>query len=179
MMRSRDSSAAAGGGGGPVRRGLWFEDYSVGHEVVTAARTITESDVVAFAGLSGDFNPLHVDAPFAERTAFRGRIAHGLLVESIARGLVAQTGVFDGTIAALAEVRSTFVRPTPIGTTIHVRLEVLELQQDPPAGRGRVRLRKRVYDSESELVAEGEWLVVVRRDRSRRKTPDAASEASA
>lgn len=152
----------------PVRRGWWFEDYEVGREVVTAARTITEADVSAFAGLSGDFNPLHVDAPYAERTAFRGRIAHGLLVESIASGLVAQTGLFDGTIQALAEVRTAFLKPTAFGTTVHVRLGVLEVESDPPASRGRVRLSKRVYDSEGALLAEGEWQVVVRRDRARR-----------
>jgi len=152
----------------PQRRGWWFEDYAPGQVLTSAARTICEADVHAFAGLSGDFNPLHVDAAYAERTAFRGRIAHGLLVESIASGLIAQLGIFDGTIVALSEARSAFLGATRLGTTIHVRLEVLSVDEAPSSSRGRVQLQKQVFDAEGKLLVEGEWVVFVRRDRSRR-----------
>jgi len=68
-------------------RGLTFDQISVGQRFVSQSRTITEADVVHFAGVSGDYNPMHTDAEFAAGTVFRGRIAHGLLVQSVASGL--------------------------------------------------------------------------------------------
>ena len=84
------------------RRGLWFEEFHVGLRIETPARTITEADVVNFAGLSGDFVSLHTEEVFAKRTPFRGRIAQGMLVQSVATGLGMRSGVFEGTIGALA-----------------------------------------------------------------------------
>ena len=74
-------------------RGLTFEELPIGASFLSHGRTLCEADVCAFAGLSGDWNPLHVDQPRAARSAFRGRVAHGLLVQSIASGLAMQTGV--------------------------------------------------------------------------------------
>ena len=71
-------------------RGQYFEEFELDQEVVTAARTITESDIVTFAGLSGDFNQIHMDAAFAELGPFGRRVAHGMLVQSIATGLAGQ-----------------------------------------------------------------------------------------
>ena len=76
---------------------MYFEDFEVGATFSTAARTITESDVMAFAGVSGDFNPLHVDREFCGTLPYGEPIAHGLLVLSVASGLGVQTGIFSGT----------------------------------------------------------------------------------
>jgi len=93
---SRRRPGAGRPGGGRMTRALHFEDFEVGTETVTDSRTVTEADVFAFAGLSGDYNPLHVDAEFAKSTPFGERIAHGLLGLAIASGLTARTGAIEG-----------------------------------------------------------------------------------
>ncbi|TDA68014.1 MAG: hypothetical protein D9V47_08885 [Clostridia bacterium] len=70
-----------------MAQGLYFEDFAPGQEFLTARRTVTETDIVNFAGLSGDFNPLHTDEEYAKTTPFGRRIAHGLLISSISSGL--------------------------------------------------------------------------------------------
>src|SRR5438128_1201764 len=89
--------------------GLWFEDFEPGRIFRSNARTVEQGDVEVFATLTGDRNPVHVDAAFAARTPFRGRIAHGLLVESIASGLAWELGIFRETIVALSKVEIEFV----------------------------------------------------------------------
>ena len=84
-------------------RGLYFDEFEIGDQCISQGRTVTESDVVAFAGLSGDFNPLHTDLEFCKRSQFGERIAHGMLVASIATGLANWTGIFEGTTLALLE----------------------------------------------------------------------------
>ncbi len=106
---------------------LYFEDVEVGFRFETPSRTVTEADLVAFAGVSGDFNPLHTDAVFAARTIYGERIAHGALVLSLATGLRQRAGVFDGTLMGLLEIRTwRFIAPVRIGDTIRVVNEVTE-----------------------------------------------------
>jgi acyl dehydratase len=158
-------------------RGLWFEDYRAGQVFDSAARTVTEADVVAFAGLSGDYNPIHVDEEHARRSVFRKRIAHGLLIEAIASGLAHGTGMFDGTISALAGIEIAFQKPVFFGDTIRLRLEVLEVDPDPSPKRGRVRFSTTVTKQTGEVVVEGSWSIVFLRDRSRRAPVPAAEDA--
>lgn len=153
---------------GPPARGLWFEDFEVGKVVESARRTVTEADIVAFAGLSGDFNPLHTDEEHARRTPFRGRIAHGLLVQSIASGLANQTGVFDGTISALAEMVIRYRAPVRPGDTIRIRLTVTAREPEPSPRRGWVRFEAIVSNQSDEVVIEGEWTTILLRRRARR-----------
>src|SRR5439155_2033560 len=124
-------------------RGLLFDELEVGRLFRSGGRTVTEADVVAFAGLSGDFNALHVDEEYARGTPFRGRIAHGLLVQSIASGLAFQTGVFEGTIAALKEMVLRFQSPVRPGDTVHLELRVSEKDPTPTSRRGWVRFEAR------------------------------------
>jgi len=154
---------------GPRRRGLLFDAFHPGHRTVSPARTVTEADVVAFAGLSGDFNPLHTDEEFARRTPFRGRVAHGLLTQSVASGLINQTGIFDGTIAAVAEMIIRYRAPVHPGDTIHVDLEVIEREADPSPRRGWVRFSVRVLNQAGELVSDGEWRTLIHRREPARK----------
>ncbi len=153
---------------GPLARGLWFEDFELGTVIESARRTVTEADIVAFAGLSGDFNPLHTDEEHARRTPFRGRIAHGLLVQSIASGLANQTGVFDGTIAALAEMVIRYRAPVRPGDTIRIRLTVTSREPEPSPRRGWVRFEALVSNQSDEVVIEGEWKTILLRRRTRR-----------
>ena len=108
-------------------RGLFFEEFFVGQIFISSARTITESDIVQFAGLSGDYNQIHTDAEFSKTTPFGQRVAHGLLVTSIASGLLAISGFIEGTVLAFREINNwKLTKPTFIGDTIHVITEVIE-----------------------------------------------------
>src|SRR6185295_9924099 len=107
---------------------LYFDDVGVGQEWESGGRTITEADVVNFAGISGDFNPIHMDHHFAQSTPFRRPIAHGLLVFSVASGL----GLFSPPMRTLAilSVREWHFRdPVFFGDTIHVVSKVIEKKE--------------------------------------------------
>jgi len=143
---------------------LFFEDLDVGFRFETAARTVTETDLVAFAGISGDFNPLHTDAAFAAGTSYGERIAHGALVLSLATGLRQRAGLFDGTLLGLVEIRGwRFVAPVRIGDTIRVRNEVRELRQTSKPDRGIMVQRVEVVNQADDVVNDGELVLLVKR----------------
>ncbi len=143
-------------------RGMYFEDFQIGQQIVTAGRTITEADIMAFAGLSGDFNQLHTDAEFAKATPFGQRIAHGLLVTSIASGLAAQTGILEGTTIAFREISEwKFSKPVFIGDTVHVVLEVVDLKPARRLGGGVVSIKVDVRNQRDETVMRGVWAVIM------------------
>jgi 3-hydroxybutyryl-CoA dehydratase len=123
----------------PTRpRGLYFEEFETGMRITTPGRTITESDIVSFAGLSGDYTSIHTDAVYSATTPFGQRVAHGLLVLSIASGLGARTGVLEGTVMAFREINEwKFVKPVLIGDTVHVVMIVAETKAMPRIGGGR------------------------------------------
>ena len=143
-------------------RGLFFEEYSVGQEVSTPARTITEADVVAFAGLSGDYNALHVDAEFGRRTIFGERIAHGLLGLSVASGLAAQAGFIEGTVLAFTGLEWKFKNPIRIGDTIHASARVSRLRAIRSLGGGMVIMDITVRNQRDEVVQEGTWSLLIK-----------------
>ncbi len=154
----------------PFRRGLWFDEFQVGQVIWSAGRTVTEADLVLFAGLSWDTTALHTDEPAAKRTPFRGRIAHGMLVWSMASGLGVQTGIFEGTIEALVGMSMEFTGPVFPGDTIRLRLQVTA-KSDPPGRRnGGVVFQARVYNQREQMVVDGEWRTLVRRERVERST---------
>jgi 3-hydroxybutyryl-CoA dehydratase len=145
-----------------AQRGMYFEEFEVGQKVTTAARTVTEHDIVSFAGLSGDFNQIHTDAEFAKTTPFGKRVAHGLCGLSIASGLAVQTGVMEGTILAFREILEwKFSLPIFIGDTIHVELEVLDTKALPRLGGGAVTLSLEVKNQEGKSVQKGKWLALM------------------
>lgn len=146
---------------------LHFEDVTVGMRFETPARTITETDLVNFSGLSGDFNPLHTDEEFARTTMYRQRIAHGTLVLSIAGGLRQRAGTFEGTLLALLEIRSwRFFEPVHIGDTIRVIAEVRELRETSKPDRGVIVQRVQVLNQGDTVVQEGEIVSLLRRRHS-------------
>lgn len=138
-------------------RGLYFEEFEIGKTVVTSGRTVTETDVVNFAALSGDYNQIHTDVEFTQSTPFGQRIAHGLLVLSIASGLIAQSGLIEGTVIAFRELSWKFTKPVFFGDTVHVTAEVTGLKPLPRLGGGVVILQVSVINQREEVTARGEW----------------------
>jgi acyl dehydratase len=143
---------------------LYFEDVEVGFRFETPARTVTEADLVSFAGVSGDFNPLHTDERFAANSIYGGRIAHGALVLALATGLRQRTGLFDGTLMGLLEIRSwRFLAPVRIGDTIRVVNEILELRETSKPDRGVMVQRIDVVNQQDDVAARGEFVMLLRR----------------
>ena len=104
-----------------LMRGKYFDEFEVGMNFVSPGRTVTESDIVSFAGLSGDYTQIHTDAEFSKTTPVGQRVAHGLLGLSIASGLAVRTGVLEGTVIAFREiVEWKFVKTIFIGDTVRV-----------------------------------------------------------
>ena len=143
---------------------MYLEDLPPGLEVTTARRTVTEGDIMGFAGLSGDFNPLHTDETFVrEHTPFRGRIAHGLLVLAMSSGLQSELDRVQS--VAYLEVRREFLLPVYPGDTIHARWTVDEARPSTSRpGTGVVRLAVEVVNQTDEVVQRGTdvWLVAAR-----------------
>jgi len=145
-------------------RGLTFDQMNVGDEFYTASRTITEADVVSFAGLSGDYNPLHTDEEWVKaNTSFGGRIAHGVLIQAIATGLANQLGIFEGTSIAVIEMTTRFVGAVRFGDTICTVLKVAEKKESKKADRGVVTVAIEVRNQKDEAVLQGNWLVMLKR----------------
>jgi acyl dehydratase len=143
-------------------RGMHFEEFEVGLEIETAARTITETDIVNFAGLSGDFNFIHTNAEAASETPFGQRVAHGMLVASIATGLAVQQGFIDGTTLAFRELDWKFTKPVFIGDTVYVQIKVTETKPMARLGGGLVVFEARVLNQRDEVVHKGEMKMLIK-----------------
>ena len=141
--------------------GKRFEDFEVGQEYHTSGRTITEGDVLNFAGLSGDFNPLHLDEAFPKGSPFKTRVPHGLCIMSIATGLIDRLGVVSCTALACMEINWTFLKPVLIGDTIRVVMEVLEKKESKRGDRGVVSFEMRVLNQRDESVERGFWKLMM------------------
>lgn len=142
-------------------RGRYFEEFAVGDKMTSQGRTLTEADIVAFAGLSGDYNPIHIDAEFAKAGMFGERIAHGLLILSVASGLAWQLGFMAGTADAFLSLDCKFAGPTKIGDTIKVSAEVTQKRDMPGSGGGMVVFNVEVTNQRDEVVQKGKWSVLV------------------
>lgn len=143
---------------------LYYEDVEVGHRLVTGGRTVTEADLVNFAGVSGDFNPLHLDAEFAKDSIFGQRVAHGVLVLAVATGLWQGLGAFAGTLMGLLETRSwRFLAPVLVGDTVSVETEITELRPTSRPDRGVVTQRITVRNQDRVNVQEGEFVALLKR----------------
>jgi len=144
--------------------GLFFEDFTVGQVSETRGLTVTEAHVVAFAGLSGDFNPLHTDETAAAATPYGTRVAHGQLGMAMAAGLVNQTGRYEGTTLALLGYREwNFLKPIRFGDTIRVRLTIEEKRETSKPDRGVILHKVEILNQCDEVVQSGFTNVLVRR----------------
>ena len=145
---------------------VFFETPEIGDKFVTAGRTVTEADVVAFAGLSGDFNSLHTDAEYAQGTLHKQRLAHGMLVLSIMSGLCTRLPVMkcmERTILGLANLECRWKRPTFIGDTLHIVLEIIDKKPSHKPDRGTIVMRRTAVNQRDETVLESDWSLVIRR----------------
>ncbi len=143
-------------------RGLYFEDYNEGLDIISAGRTVTETDIVQFCMLSGDWNQLHCDAEFAKTTPFGQRIAHGVLGLSIGTGLGNSMGFIEGTALAFMGLSWKFVNPIFIGDTIRLRVRLNKKRALSPEA-GMVVIDAEVVNQRDEVTQKGEWTVLVKR----------------
>jgi acyl dehydratase len=142
---------------------LYFEDFVVGEEYVTPARTVTEHDVMAFAGLTGDYNPLHTDVEHCKGTLYGKPVAHGLLGLSITSGLISRLGLTDGTTLAFLGLTWKFTGPIFFGDTIKVHITVAEKRETSKKDRGIIIRGVKLVNQRGEVVQEGQHTLLIRR----------------
>lgn len=145
-----------------MKGGKYFEEFETGMTFVSPGRTVTESDIVTFAGLSGDYTQIHTDVEFSKSTPVGQRVAHGLLGLSIASGLAVRTGVLEGTVIAFLEISEwKFIKPVFIGDTVRVSLYVLETKELRRIGGGVVNIELRLLNQNDDTVMKGIWKILV------------------
>lgn len=141
-------------------RGLFFEEFTPGDTVESVGRTVTETDVVNFAGISGDYNLIHTDAEYSKQQMFGQRVAHGLLVLSIASGMAVRLGFMEDTVIAFRGLEWRFTAPVFIGDTIRLRVTVEETKPMPRLGGGLVTFKMEVVNQRNEVVNRGTWEIL-------------------
>ena len=143
----------------------YYDDIAVGEEYESPGRTVTETDIVLFAGLSGDYNVLHTDAEFMKTSIFGERIAHGLLGLAIQSGLFSRATMAYATLAFVG-MRWKFKGPIKIGDTVRLRARVSAKQDDGKPDHGLITVQRTLVNQRNEVVQEGETdLLVEKRGR--------------
>lgn len=141
--------------------GLYFEEYTLGQKMITRGRTITEADIVAFGTLTGDFNPMHMDAEYMKDHLFGQRIAHGMLALSYAVGQAYQLGFMEKTVLAFRSLEMKFSQPVFIGDTLRVEITVADLKPAEKLGGGMVTINVRILNQNDTAVQKGTWQTLV------------------
>ena len=145
-------------------RGLYWEDFEIGQTLVTPRRTITSTDIVNFACLSGDFNDVHTNWEYAKTTPFGEPIAHGPLVYAIMGGLQYASGVNDGTLLALLQVdKWRMLGPVKHGDTLHMEATVIEKKASSKPDRGVVKFQRKFMKQGGVAVQEMEVTILYKR----------------
>ena len=147
--------------------GRSYEEFEVGQRFETPRRTVIEADISWFAGLTDDFNPVHMDEVFAAQTDFKGRITHGPMIVGMAFGLASRADLMDGTVLALLEIGWTFVKPVRPGDTISAVFTVLEKRETRAPDRGVVTLQIDVLNQHGEVAQSGTAKTLIRRKDAR------------
>ncbi|MCY4070242.1 MAG: MaoC/PaaZ C-terminal domain-containing protein [Chloroflexi bacterium] len=136
-------------------RGLYFEEFEIGRTMRTRGRTITEADLVQFAALTGDYNPMHTDAEYSKDSFMRARVAHGMLSLSYAIGQAYQLGILERTVLGFRGLDMKFSSPVYIGDTIHAELKVTEAKEARRLGGGLVTLDLRIVKQDGVIAQKG------------------------
>jgi acyl dehydratase len=136
-------------------RGRYFEDFEIGQEIVTPARTITSTDIVNFACLSGDFNEIHTNFEYCKTTPFGEPIAHGPLIYGIMGGLQYASGVNDGTLLALLQIDGwRMLGPVKHGDTIRMHSRVVAKKESSKPDRGVVTFQRQCVKHDGTVAQE-------------------------
>ena len=146
--------------------GRYYEELELGARFDTPRRTILDADIVHFAGLTADFNPVHTDDIFASHTEFRGRIAHGPMLVGMAFGLASRAGLLDGTALALLDITWKFFKPVRPGDTVFVTIHVAGKEPARKPDRGVVEFRLDVVNHRDETVQSGTAKLLMKRQLS-------------
>jgi 3-hydroxybutyryl-CoA dehydratase len=145
---------------------MYFEDFRVNDRIVSAARTITEADIVLFAALTGDWQAVHTDMEYAKHTVYGERIAHGLLILAVSGGLMFEAGIRTApksTITLYGLEKARFIAPTKIGDTIHVEAEVVRVRSIDDR-RGLITFNHHIINQRGEeVLVYTDKLIVSRR----------------
>ncbi len=136
-------------------RGLYFEEFEIGALLRTRGRTITEADLMQFAALTGDYNPMHTDAEYCRDSFMGQRVAHGMLTVSYAIGQAYQLGILERTVLGFRGLEMKFSNPVYIGDTIHAELKVASTKAARRLGGGIVVLELRIIKQDGTLVQKG------------------------
>lgn len=142
--------------------GYYYEDFELNKMYKSVARTITETDVVNFAGLSGDFNPLHMDEEYATNVSmFKKRVAHGMLGPVIMTGMSNQMGIFEGTTIAFLDLSIRYAAPLEIGSTVHLEMTPIEARKTSKPGRGIIKYQANLVDQNGKVITECVWNIMM------------------
>jgi acyl dehydratase len=142
--------------------GRLFGEFTTGQRFETPGRTITEADIVAYAGLTGDYNPVHTDEVFAADTEFGTRIAHGPLGIGLVFGLASRLDLIDGTVVALLGVTWEFKAPVRPGDTVKALIEVISTRGVKNPDRGLLELGFTLVDQNGTVTQSGSARLLMR-----------------
>lgn len=142
---------------------MYFEDFTIGNNFTTGGRTITESDLILFSGISGVYSPLHLDEEYCKNTIFKKRIAHGPLILSISNGLVGMLNLYEDSVVALMEIEWKFLKPVFIGDTIRVIESVHSKKYTRNSERGIIVFNRSIQNQKQEEVQKGTIVVLIKR----------------
>lgn len=146
-----------------MRKKYW-EDFEIGQKILTEAITVTEAHIVGFAGLTGDFYPLHMNEEYSKTTVFGTRIAHGPLIFCLAVGLVGQSKIFEDSLVAFVGANNWKIfAPVKPGDTIHVEVEVIVKREVSKNDRGIVTMCYSVKNQQDDIVSSVELTFMMHR----------------
>ena len=144
---------------GPI--GVYFDEVEIGTEYVTRGRTITESDIVQFAALTGDYNPMHTNDEYMKTHAMGQRVAHGMLTLSYAVGQIYQLGFMERTVIAFRSVEMKFSLPVFVGDTLHTVVKITEKKEARRLGGGQVIAEVKIINQDGKTVQSGSMTLIL------------------
>jgi acyl dehydratase len=141
--------------------GQYYEAFEIGQKMVTRGRTVTEADIVQFAGLTGDYNPMHTDAEYMKSSQFGQRVAHGMLTLSYAVGQAYQLGFMERTVMAFRGLEMKFSLPVYIGDTLRTELTIKDMKPMTRLGSGVIDLDVKIINQAGKVVQSGTWTIMI------------------
>ncbi|MBE3559816.1 MAG: MaoC family dehydratase N-terminal domain-containing protein [Ktedonobacteraceae bacterium] len=142
---------------------VFYEDLLVGQTFSSPGRTVTETDLMQFAMLSGDWNPIHTDREFAARTLYGKPVVHGVFGIALLTGLIDRTGLFNGSAIAMLGIRDwQFKAPIFVGDTLHFVMEIVSKRLSSKGDRGIIDRHFQLINQREEVVQEGNIALMIR-----------------